>query len=334
MKHNRVEPGGVKTREYSTLIQDFLVEWFGSEPRELGTPSRWLVSEPSELIKLASESISPLYMSVNYYSARDTVSRLDKLFFDFDSQDLSLAWKEVVDFSDNMNRFYGLKPLIAFSGRKGYHSYLFFQHPFGWDLSQRHLKAIYSELQAMLLYGLEYETLDHAVIGDIKRLARVPFSRHEKSGELCQPLDMSRSPVLLQPGFKQAFREHGIGMDLIKKALNRVNDEILDKAFPKPRRRRPTYDDRIRPCIEAALGSSHVEHKLRIAVVAELRAHGWGEARIVDAFSGLGDFDRKKTARYVKHALKKGYKPFRCSTIQILGGCLGTECRFYRRRRS
>jgi DNA primase large subunit len=46
---------------------------------------------------------------------------------------------------------------------------------------------------------------------------------------------------------------------------------------------------------------------------------------IVDLFTKLPDFDRKKTEYQVEFAKKKGYSPHSCSTLKSLGLCKAKE---------
>ena len=164
------------------LICDLWTEWFGVGGRELGNPARRYAATPAGLSTWIAQNDferRPGFMSVHYYGAPDRVSRLDRLFFDFDSPNLDQAWRDARDFSENLIQFYGVRPLVAFSGRKGFHVYIWLQRPVGGELSPEHLKELYRELQTMLLRGLSYKTLDRQVLGDVKRLARIPYTRHE-----------------------------------------------------------------------------------------------------------------------------------------------------------
>jgi DNA primase large subunit len=69
---------------------------------------------------------------------------------------------------------------------------------------------------------------------------------------------------------------------------------------------------------------------MKLATVAELNANGWGPDRIIGAFRGMSGFDERKTTYFARHAIRTGYKPFRCTKIQEIGGCLGSECSIYR----
>jgi DNA primase large subunit len=73
------------------------------------------------------------------------------------------------------------------------------------------------------------------------------------------------------------------------------------------------------------------EHLLEVALVAQLHAEGWSEDRIVQVFSRMEGFSEAKTMQQVKHALAKGYNPFKCKTIFELGGCISPVCPSYGR---
>jgi len=84
--------------------------------------------------------------------------------------------------------------------------------------------------------------------------------------------------------------------------------------------------------MQEALNRSHLSHKMRVALVAELNKSGWSIPRIIGVFSGMVDFDRRKTEYQVKNIVGKGYSPFKCSTIMQEGECLHEECGIYRRK--
>jgi len=321
---------------YGDLSEEFWTEWFGVGGRELGNPARRYAATPVGLSTWIAQNDferRPSFMSVQPYRTRGRVACLERLFFDFDSPDLEKAWEDARGFAQTLQAFYEVSPLLCFSGRKGYHVHLWLQTPVGGDLSQGHLKELYRELQTMLLRGLSYKTLDRQVLGDVKRLARIPYTRHEKSGRLCVPVDMERRPVLLMPGALEGYRRHGLKADLVRLAAEKVNKRILEAQRPKPRPGKPRGDRGLRPCMEDFMTRSSLDHKLRVALAAELHAHGWSEPRIIEAFRGLSDFNQKVTAYQVRSVIRGGIKPFRCATIQGLGGCLGADCPIYKRRR-
>ena len=62
---------------------DFLIQWFGPEGRELGTPERRFITNYRDLIAIIEEckrKLLPCYLSVQPYRARDQPSVLEKMF--------------------------------------------------------------------------------------------------------------------------------------------------------------------------------------------------------------------------------------------------------------
>lgn len=182
-------------------VEGFLREWFGLNGREIGRPERFYTDNPQSLFRLLEDnrqSLNPCYMSVQPYSSPDRPCAIERVFWDFDcEEDPFKAWKDAVCFADALKKFYNVEPLIIYSGCKGFHVYVFLKQAV--DIRQTSLafaKQVYEELQKRLLEGLSLPTLDPQPIGDIKRLARVPFSFHEKTGSLCCPVSLERKPYM------------------------------------------------------------------------------------------------------------------------------------------
>ena len=319
----------------------FWAKWFGDVGRGVGNPQRDFVGNNTDFINWieANERQGRCsYASVQNFNAYEQVYSLDKCFFDFDCKESpEKAEIDALNFVRTlMNSTERIIPFIAFSGKKGYHVYTFLQQPFGLGMEKQALKEVYGTLQRMLLGFRKYATLDSSVIGDIAQLARIPYTHHEKSKKLCLPVDVHGNDLEPNPMMVDVHRKNGVSFDLCKEALyltgrtKKKEEKLRNQRKPKLSK---FYRDQMRPCIKEALKRSHVSHKMRVAMMAELHASGWGLNRIVDAFSGLIDFDRRKTEYYVKHAIRQGYKPFRCSTIQRERGCLLEACPIYRRRR-
>jgi hypothetical protein len=261
------------------------------------------------------------------------------LFFDFDcKEDLNKAWTEARTFADVISKYYKTKPLIAFSGNKGYHVYIFLENVLTlptWSLA--FVKQIYETLQNKLLRGLKFETLDPVVVGDIKRLARIPYTVHEESNKLCVPLTTAHQFMELQT--LDIFRESGLNTDILNSVCQEVESQnYLEQILAKSRVKHTikfNTNHRIRPCIETAVGlplHNGTGHKMRIAIVAEYSNKDASLDQIVDLFRTQIDFgDGSKTRYYVQNLIRKKYKPFKCKTIQELGFCLGNSCPTYKR---
>ena len=315
--------------------EEFLACFFGASRREAlltgeGFKYRILLCSHIDLINYLYECTwknTPAYLSVQPYNARDQPSALEKFFFEFDCErNPYLAWKDAVMLAKTLKTYYDADSLLVFSGRKGYHVYVYLRDPIYFDSTQFELaKLAYKELQQRLLKGLDLKTLDIKVIGDLKRLARVPFSLHEKSGKMCQPVDLQGKPSV--PDVTQ-LRERGLDPELLRPVLKHVKQ--LLKALEKTREVHPTRKIKgVRPCITEALkmplegGSGHL---MRLACAIELLHTGLTVNEVASYFKNQADFSLEKTRRYIEHAQKRGYKPFRCETIRALGYCLGSSC--------
>jgi len=307
----------------------FLSEWAHPGRRSVGTPHQTIHDDPAaELTKLIEADRAPVYMSANPYDEKGEICALDRLFFDFDSPNkVRAAYDDAAELNQHLAQYYDTGALTTYSGSKGYHVYVYLQQPV--EGTEPELKPLYGELQRMITTGTKYRTLDPAVIGDVKRLARVPYSLHQKTGSQCVPvtIDHVPKPYKLIQGYSEILRSHGI-----KQAMVDLARRNLAKPKTKPRR---AYNgpNKIRPCIEAILSTKSVHdgpHLMRVAAVAELLAEGYTEDQIVDRFSKMDGFDDRKTRYYVRHAARRGYRPHKCETIQKNGGCLGPECPSYK----
>jgi DNA primase large subunit len=167
--------------------------------------------------------------------------------------------------------------------------------------------------------------LDSAVIGDIKRLARIPFSVHEKTRKQCSPVSLSHR--FIAPRTLDIYRDFGLAISILKSISKelKVEDkwrEMLERKMEIPQ----SYESKKnRPCLQKALSLPlHYGegHKIRLAIAVECLHKGFSVDQVVDLFRSQGDFNEKKTRYFVNDALKKGYKPFKCKTIQNLGFCL------------
>jgi hypothetical protein len=317
--------------DLEAAASNFLKEWFGSEGREVGTPERRFIASYEELFAAIKETrlrLKPCFLSVQPYRAKDQPCGLERLFFEFDyAEGPGRAWRDAVALAEALKRFYDVKPLLVFSGRKGYHVYAFLAKTIQFEPNQLDLaKAAYRELQNRILKGLNLPTLDQSVIGDIKRLARCPLSIHQETCSLCVPVTLERKPFI--PEDLAAYRtlDPSLLGPVIQalKAREKLSSLKFSK-FPK--------NEGIRPCIIAALekplegGNGHL---MRLAVAREYLAAGCSVDEIVPLFQNQMDFNPTKTRYYVLHASQHPTKPFTCRKIRELGFCL-QNCRSVRR---
>jgi hypothetical protein len=326
-------------------MNDFFSEWFGIHSgREVfyaERKTREYIEKHEDLDEYVQERAkvnAPAYVSVQPYSGRDQVFGLEKLFFDFDSEeDLSKAWNEAKVFSQSLIKYYEVQPFIKISGRKGFHVDIFLNRVVQFPTYRlEFIKTIYEKLQTKILAGLKFQTLDQGVIGDIKRLERVPFSVHEATGDLCLPVDLEGNPTPVKT--LNPYRERGLDTKIIESICKEIKSEEKRREVISSRHRYSNkINSNVRPCIEKALSlplHGGEGHKMRLAVAAEYLNKGASRDQVVDLFRVQTDFGNGEKCRYfVEDARRKGYKPFKCSTIRELGFCLNDSCSLHKKRR-
>ncbi len=70
---------------------------------------------------------------------------------------------------------------------------------------------------------------------------------------------------------------------------------------------------------------------MRLAIAVEYLAAKFSEEETRDLFKTQLDYDEKEATRQIRHAKKRGYKPFKCSKIKSIGFCIGEACPIFRK---
>jgi len=365
---------------HGTLTQtDWLYEWFGSLGRELGNPARFFTDNPNilvEFVKKCAEEKTPCFMSVNSYSAYDRPCGIEKLFFEFDiakedevkkreeegkpiteeemkqrkvEMEFELkTWLSKLSF-DGRN----IAPLVC-KTRRGYHVYIFLSKVFTFEPKHfEFAKKVYKKLCDRFTNMMDLKYVDDHN-SNIKQLARVPTSIHQKSGEVCIIVDNN----LVQTKIRglNYFRLYGIIpvevariIDLLKKEekLKKAKEEQLKAEMPKSRGWVQVRQGKIRPCFEKALDVGEACHQQRLALLLEAYCSSIITVEgMMELFSRFHDYDENipnskhicRTQvgwffeRQVKPLLDAGkeVKPYKCSTIFKHGWCLKEECPIYK----
>jgi len=331
--------------------EEFLLEWFGYHGgRELANPDQRFTYNPKNIIGFISQckqENKPAYMSVAYRRAHDIVSGIDRIFFDFDCKEDDADKKLQIE-GDVRNfirfletpkppPFQAVRPLTIKTFH-GYHVWVFLKTAImGGTFDQ--LKKIYFSLQKKLQQGRYFETIDGRIIGDVKRLGRIPLSWHEK-GAWCQVVDNNLNPTKVR------------GLDFYRLSGLVADDAIADaKLIINANREIEIYKDRdipknsygnfqIRPCFMNSLKATEMGHQQRLAFVIEAY---WASKKkeiseiapeIIDLFRKRHDFDLGTTDYQVNWQLRKingsWMKPYRCKTMKSLGWCLGKICPYFK----
>jgi hypothetical protein len=206
---------------------------------------------------------------------------------------------------------YGISPYSQFSGAKGYHVLIPLE-PITVNppsLASGFLKFL------QLKFSLGY--CDPQLLGDIVRLVRLPNTYNSKAikdgrdglVKVIQEWDGRRLDTGL---LWEEFRLEKLEEELSKEKKAKVKNANFDRRDP-------------RPCIVEALQHPLKEgngHLMRLAVAAEYLNMGWAPPEIAQLFQNQSDYSYEKSLYFVEDAQKRGYKPFKCKTIQRLGYCL------------
>jgi hypothetical protein len=177
----------------------FLLEFFGSFGRDLGNPERWFTDNPNDVfafIEECAENKAPAFISVQPEKNKACPLGIEKVFFDFDYckksdllaeaeiQERKLKLREELKYFLKQLDCLNIKPLVVRT-RRGYNVHVFFDSVYEVNNELEFWKQVYKQLQLALLRDHDYRFIDYAVVGDINRMCRIPFSIHEKSGEEC-----------------------------------------------------------------------------------------------------------------------------------------------------
>jgi len=205
-----------------------------------------------------------------------------------------------------------ISPYAQFSGSKGYHVLI----PL--EPITVNPPSLASDFLRFLQLKLSLGYCDPQLLGDVVRLCRLPNTYNSKAIKndqdglvrIVQEWDGKRLDTSL---LWEEFR--------LKKL-----DEELSRKEKKPRVKTASFERRDpRPCIAEALQRPLKEgdgHLMRLAVAAEYLNLGWSPPEIAQLFQNQSDYSYEKSLYFVEDAQKRGYKPFKCKTIQQLGYCL------------
>lgn len=148
---------------------------------------------------------------------------IDRIFFDFDAvigkekkefdplseegkKLLEECWNEVKRFVEWLEDRYNAKPLVLYSGHRGFHVYVFTIRAI-----LKHPRETLREYCEKITEACKLKFVDRAIFGDVRRVARIPYTKHAKTGLFCYPVDTSwsieeilekaKNPPVVEPSF-------------------------------------------------------------------------------------------------------------------------------------
>ncbi|MBE3093397.1 MAG: hypothetical protein IMZ52_00060 [Actinobacteria bacterium] len=283
---------------------DLLEIPFGS--RNIGLWDQFKVDSRDEVIKVIQQHLGYRNIGISACAYVNGDQILLFLFFDFDSEDISLAWE---DAKKTFNHFEeaGITCCLNFSGRKGWHVIVEVEPKNYSSKQHKDVMRLYRDI-------LGLETLDEATFGDKKRLFRIPGTWNI-NGTWCRTL---------------AWND-GEKLDL--------DDIVTETYLEETEEIRQTDDNEIRhyfkPCVEYLIhnkefwmkerGKFEPSEAIRLSWAGIRIWAGKGIDEMVEEARGFGwdDFDmnfmREKKLPYL---IDRKWIPYSCEKLEEMGYCL------------
>ena len=268
---------------------------------------------------------------------------IDKIFFDIDDKyDIEKAFVVAADLYKYLmsNKFTAI-PIAT--GKKGFQIHVLLEPRSYSNLDIRKKKLLLANAAYYILEeagiienGAIPPQIDTHVIGDIRRLCRVPNT--------LRPPENKSYCVFLPPDFylynvdevveltKQTSSEYNYKIQNLPTLYDfpHVLSEERKREFIKideARSRAPEnikeYLKRLlRPCLFEEIIKPEPLHHARVATTIDLLYLGYSPSEIADIYSKLGwvDFDYDKTFYQIYQIQKGGYKPYSCKKLRALFG--------------
>jgi hypothetical protein len=197
-------------------------------------------------------------------------------------------------------------------------------------------RIILEKIQRWLARGLE-DWLDAQVVGDVKRLFRVPYSINPKSGEraavvdhmlqVLSPRETAEHLQSLKPLGAQVLER--IRREAALETFAREQEKAREVKAPKGRRwearRLPRW---VEALVEHLRQTGELCHAARVAAARWLYFAGYSREEIIEVFKAAADFKERETAYHVDYEIRRmgeecrawqpdkcKEKPWRCETV-------------------
>ncbi len=133
----------------------------------------------------------------------------------------------------------------------------------------------------------------------------------------------------------EAFKKEALKIEKFKDLYDNIfnlwslrEDEfeyLIEIDFAQGKDVSSSYPPCAKEILKKAQEGQNLTHNERLFIVWFLLAFNYPVDQIVNIFSTLPDFDRGKTEYQVNYAKRKGYNPYKCSTLKSFNLCLATN---------
>lgn len=235
---------------------------------------------------------------------------VDTVYFEIDAPTIDMA-KRSAEILERALDEKGLAYRKYFSGRRGFHYYLDFDpvvlsNPSG-AMSQ--------------FVGTLPEVMDPNCIGRVRQLARVPYTRHPKTGLMSfRVYDRFSFSEALRP----ELRDDGpVDNPDLPGILRSFDEEVAERK--ETRHYGSTRLEYFPPCIISALrelnSTGYLTHQKRLHLASFLLMVGWDVEDVIDVFRVADDFKEKYTRYQVERLAHTHAKCFSCRKAATEGVC-------------
>lgn len=326
-----------------------------SFPRQVATPQRTTMKDKNSFYRLVNQynGLKNIYFSI-YNTDNDgkfSDINLDLIFFDFDEVDAIEDVKKLSNYLMEKN----IRHLLMFSGKKGFHVYIFTKN--GHKL--KYPKEALTNAHDFFIKELKLK-MDMHIRGDIARIARIPNSLHIGGRKFCIPIKredliQGMDYIRNKANYQQwDFNYYGMeNFDISKYDYNNINSEhtyIPEGSY--------TFSDddeiinKFLPCVQCWLldkkneltGTKLGNYAARYFFVVYCKVNGWPKSfcdemakkyfGAVKRTDGLKDnYVHFKKFKVLDYGWKDGKIFPDCSSLYEKGLCLG-KCQHYKERGS
>lgn len=331
---------------------------FNLMPRFVGNPNQYMIETYKEFHDFvrANNGIKTCFTSVYTFNKPVTQVLIDKTFLDLDHEKKPHnAFYDMQNLAAYTQEMYQIPTYPVYTGSKGYHGYTGFR-PEWYDLDTA--TTLIRAVQTHLVNKAKLRTADPKVVGDVRRLCRIPYTKHVSqhmhvNGRYCMPLDFT---MLYEWSHEDIMRRSYVPPRPIgwykKEDLPNIsefcvlNDIPLDSKLTGSSQGREVeykhFSDGIITnlftdmCIHNDLLSRNPNWVTRFYVVVFCKeVLGWGMSNIINLFESLDliDFEMGITTYHTDYIYRRrNYRNLpSCRRRREEGICVGKKCPLWER---
>jgi len=287
-------------------------------PRDL-LEFRTVVSSMEEYIKIIRAANGRMNVFTSLYSYPQVENKIiDVIFLDLDAEDFADA-EAKRNILEKILKHHDIKYRLFWSGQKGYHFYIPFPPV---KLSNPKL-AIRRLVEKIISY---HDLVDYHVVGDLRRLVRVPYTIHPKTcfySFECRGV-MKFEYMINPPPTMNRWTEDNehISLALLYADLKRISySDLPDISVIRKKLSEIYLPECIARIIEDLRSGYEVPHRHRLHLAAFLRIIGVPLRDAVNLFRTADDFDEKVTLYHLKKIYESNFLCHSCVKAAAFGIC-------------